>query len=346
MLGTWEACLSACLRRALGSQLSCEPCYRLPFLPGCCALTPVAGGGQGPGVMLAAVAHPLWSPCMASATPHTQPVWGLTVFCFWSLKHITWARRRQTGLISPGMPALTGSGTTGATQSPPPRSEALPGTAIMTTMNPPRRACGSMRRVVQAATPQPRNTGTTVTTGGTRVATLVRSQVGVLLNPTLETWVATRPGLTLSPALARPCRKKASLGTPALLTTPSRPALPPRTTIPPKARRAPGRPTLDPPHHSQSQKHSRSCKAGRQGQGRSRPKLRSPGRHPQQQPHARPHRSSSHRSSSNRHKVLSRSGYSSKARWAPGAQPLPPASRQESLSQVQPRPQGPYRQEQ
>lgn len=212
------------------------------------------GGGAGDlALTLVAVAPTLFSLHGFSWANPLRPARGLTVFCFWSLKRITWARRRQTGLISPGMPALTGSGTMGATQSPPPpRSEALPGTATTTTMSPPRRACGHTMRVALAATPQPRNTDTTVTTGGTRAAMPVRSRAGVLPNHTFETWVAMRPGLTRRPALPRPCRRKVSLGTPALPNTHSHPVLRQRTIILLKARRAPGRPTPGPRHCSQS----------------------------------------------------------------------------------------------
>lgn len=74
--------------------------------------------------------------------------WMIPTAWFLTVKRITWARRRRTGLISPGMLVLTGSDTMGATQSPPPRSEVLPGTATMTTMSPLRRVCGLMMRLV------------------------------------------------------------------------------------------------------------------------------------------------------------------------------------------------------
>ena len=273
------------------------------------------------------------------------------VFCFWSLKRITRARRRQTGLISPGMPALTGSGTTGAMQSPPPpRSEALPGTATTTTMSPPRRACGHMMRVARAATPQPRNTGTTVTTGGTQAATLVRSRAGVLPNHTLGTWAAMRLGLTLSPALPRPCRRRVSLGTPALLNIHSHPVLRQHTIMPLTARRAPGRPTRGPLHHSQSQNPSCSHKVGRQLLGHSNHSRHHQGRHPRQQHHASHRRSSSSSSSSSSsYSPLSRPqrrlGCSNRASKLPGAQPLLPASQQGRLSQAPQQSQAPSQQD-
>lgn len=297
-------------------------------------------GGRGPGVLLW-----LWCPCGFLAWLQLghplRPTWGLMVFCFWSLKPITWARRRQTGLISPGMPALTGSGTTGATQSPPPpRSEALPGTATTTTMSPLRRACGHMMKGARAAMPQPRNTDTTVTTDGTQAATLVRSQAGVLPNHMLGTWVAMRPGLTLSPALPQPCRRRVSLGTPAQLNTHSHPAFHQHTIMPLTARRAPGRPTRGPPHCSQSQNpsRSRSRRVGRHLQGHSSHSRHHPDRHPQQQ-HLVSRRCNSSSSSKvtgysppSRHRH--RLGCSSRARQLPGARPPLPASQQGSPSQA------------
>lgn len=235
------------------------------------------------------------------------------------------------------MPALTGSGTTGATQSPPPpRSEALPGTATTTTMSPPRRACGHTMRVALAATPQPRNTDTTVTMGGTRAATPARSRAGVLPNHTFGTWVAMRPGLTRRPALPRPCRRKVSLGTPAPPNTHSHPVLRQRTIILPKARRAPGRPTPGPRHCSQSWNPNRSRKAGRQPQGHSRPSRRRPGRRPRQQRRASRRHSRSHSKVSGcslRSRPHRRLGCSSRASQLPGVRPLLPASQQGSLNQ-------------
>lgn len=279
------------------------------------------------------------------------------VFCFWSLKRIIWARRRQTGLINPEMPAPTGSGTTGAMQSPPPKSEALPGTATTTTMSPLRRACGLMMRVVQAVIPQPRNTGTTVTTGGTQAAMLVRSQDGVLPNHILGIWVAMRPGLTLRPALPLPCRRRVSLGTSALLITHRHPVLRQHTIMPLTARRAPGSPTLGPLPCSQSQKpkHSHRCKVGRQLRDHSSRSHRHPGRRPQAQHHvSHSHSRSSNSSSRSNSKVLGnklpsrlhhRLGCSNRASQLPGAQPLLPPSQQANLSQAPPRPQGPSQQD-
>lgn len=284
------------------------------------------------------------------------------VFCFWSLKRITWARRRQIGLISPEMPAPTGSGTMGVMQSPPPRSEALPGTATMTMMSPLRKACGLMTRAVQAAMPQLRNIGTTVTTGGTQAAMLVRSQDGVLPNHMLGTWVATRPGLTLRPALPLPCRRRVSLGTPALLITHSLPVLRQRqrTTMPPRARRAPGRPTRGLLQCSQRQNrsHSHRCRVGRQLQDHNSHSHHRPGRCPRARHHAS-HRcssssSSSHNSSHSNNKVWGsklhsrlhhRLGCSNRASQRPGAQPLLPVSQQGNLSQALPQPQGPSQQD-
>lgn len=217
-----------------------------------------------------------------------------------------------------------------------------------------------MMRVVQAAIPQPRNTGTMVTTGGTQAAMPVTSQGGVLPNHILGTWVATRPGLTLRPALPLPCRRRVSRGTPALLITPSHPVLRRHTIMPPTARRALGRPTLG-LHCSQSQKprHSPRCKVGRQLPDHSSHSHHHPGRRPPAQ-HRASHRhsssSSSHRrSSSNSNKVLGnklpsrrlhhRLGCSNRASQPPGAQPLPPASQQGNLSQAPPQPQGPSQQD-
>lgn len=203
-----------------------------------------------------------------------------------------------------------------------------------------------MMRVAQAAMPQPRNTGITVTTGGTQAATLVRSQDGVLPNHTLGTWVAMRPGPTLSPALLQLCRRRVSLGTPALLSTHSHPVLHPHTIMPLTARRAPGKPTPGPLHCSQKQnpRHSHSCKVGRQLQDHNSHSHHHPGKCPLGQ-----HRAShSHSSSSSSSKVLGcsphsrlrrRLGCSNRASQPPGAQPLLPASLQGSLSQAPPQPQ-------
>lgn len=220
----------------------------------------------------------------------------------------------------------------------------------MTTMSPPRRAYGLMMRVVQAGTRQPRNTGTTVTTGGTQAAMLVRSQDGALPNHMLGTWVATRPGLTLRPALPLPCRRRVSLGTPALLIIHSHPVLRQHTTMPLRAKRAPGRPTLGLLHSSQSQtpKHSHRYKVGRGLQDHSNHSHRHPGRRPQAQHHAS--HSHSHSSSSSSSKVLGsklpsrlhhRLGYSNRASQLLGAQPLLPASQQGNLNQAPPQPRGP-----
>ena len=213
----------------------------------------------------------------------------------------------------------------------------------MTTMNPLRRACGLTMRVAQAAMPQPRNTGT-VTTGGTQAATLVRSRDGVLPNHTLGTWVAMRPGPTLSPALLQLCRRRVSLGIPALLSTHSHPVLHPHTIMPLTARRAPGKPTPGPLHCSQRQnpRRSRSCKVGRQLQDHSSHSHHHPGKYPLGQHHAS-HRHSSSSSSSSSSKVLGcsphRLGCSNRASQPPGAQPLLPASLQGSLSQAPAQPQ-------
>lgn len=323
------------------------PCCRRLLLcpgPGC------GGAGWGPsGNACGCGAHSGFLAWLQLGLP-LRPARGLMVFCFWSLKRITWARRRQTGLISPGMPALTGSGTTGAMQSPPPRSEALPGTATTTTMSPQRRACGHMMRVARAATPQPRNTGTTVTTGGTQAATLARSRAGVLPNHTLGTWVATRPGLTLSPAPARPCRRRVSLGTPAPLNTHSHPVLRQHTIMPLTARRAPDRPTRGPPHRSQSQNPSHSHKVGRQLPGRSRHSRPHRGRPPRPPSRASHRRSSSHSNSkvlgcSPPSKPRRRLGCSSRASQLPGARPLPLASQRGRLSQAPPQPRAPSQQD-
>lgn len=222
----------------------------------------------------------------------------------------------------------------------------------MTTMSPPRRAYGLMMRVVQAGTPQPRNTGTTVTTGGTQAAMLGRSQDGVLPNHMLGTWVATRPGLTLRPALPLPCRRRVNLGTPALLIIRSHPVLRQHTIMPLRAKRAPGRPTLALLHSSQSQtpKHSHRYKVGRRLRDRSNHNHRHPGRRPRAQHHA----SHSHSSSSSNSKVLGnklpsrlhhRLGYNNRASQPPGAQPLLPASQQENLNQAPPQPRGPSQQD-
>ena len=190
-----------------------------------------------------------------------------------------------------------------------------------------------MMRVVQAGIPQPRNTGTTVTTGGTQAATLVRSQDGGLPNRTLGTWVATRPDLTLRPALPLPCRRRVSPGTPALLIIHSRPGLRQHTTMPLRAKRAPGRPTLGLLHCSQRQtpRLSHRCKVGRRLQDRSSRSHHHPGRHPRAQHHA-----------SHRHNRL---GYSLRASQPPGAQPLLPANQRGNLSQAPPQPQGPSQQD-
>lgn len=299
--------------------------------------------------------RPPWFLCMASAGPPAAADPGLMVFCFWSLKHITWARRRQTGLISPAMPALTGSGTMAATQSPPPpRSEALPGTATTTMMSPPKRARGRTMRVAWAATPQPRSTGTTVTMGGTQAATPARSRAGELPNHMLGTWVAMRPGLTLSPALPRPCRRRVSLGTPAPLNTHSHPVSRQHTTMPLTARRASGRPTRGLLHCSQSQSPSRSpsCRVGRHLQGHSSHSCQRPSRHPPRQHHAsctHSRRSSSCSSKVTGHSTPSsphpRLGCSSRASQLPGPRPLLPASQQGSLSQAPRQPQAPSQQD-
>jgi len=204
-----------------------------------------------------------------------------------------------------------------------------------------------MMRVARAATPQPRNTGTTVTTGGTQAATLARSRAGVLPNHMLGTWVATRPGPILSPALPRPCRRRVSLGTPAPLNTHSQLVLRRRTITPLTARRAPGRPTRGPLRRSQSQSPSRSRKVGRQLPGRSSHSRRHRGRPPRRQYRA------SHRHSSSS-KVLGRSrpsrprrrpGCSSRASQLPGARPLLPASRQGRLSRAPRQPRAPRQQD-
>ena len=212
-----------------------------------------------------------------------------------------------------------------------------------------------MMRVVQAGIPQPRNTGTTVTTGGTQAATLVRSQDGGLPNRTLGTWVATRPDLTLRPALPLPCRRRVSPGTPALLIIHSRPGLRQHTTMPLRAKRAPGRPTLGLLHCSQRQtpRLSHRCKVGRRLQDRSSRSHHHPGRHPRAQHHVS-HRHNSSNSSSSNSRVLGnkppsrlhpRLGYSLRASQPPGAQPLLPANQRGNLSQAPPQPQGPSQQD-
>jgi hypothetical protein len=203
-----------------------------------------------------------------------------------------------------------------------------------------------MMRVVQAAMPQPRNTGTTVTTGGIQVAMLARNLDGVLPNHMLGIWVGMRPGPTLSPALPQPCQRRVSLDTLALLNIYSHLVLLQHTIMPLTARRAPDRPILGLLHLSQSQnpRHSHSCKAGRQLQYNSSPSYHHPGRYPQGQHHAshRRNSSSSSSSSNSNSKVLGsnfsrlhhRLDFSSRASQVLGVQSLLPASQQGSLSQV------------
>lgn len=79
------------------------PCW-LPFLllrprPG------LSGGGAGGlALTLVAVGHSLFSLHGFSWASPLRPAQGLSRVLFLVSERITWARRRQTGLISPGMP--------------------------------------------------------------------------------------------------------------------------------------------------------------------------------------------------------------------------------------------------
>lgn len=266
--------------------------------------TPNGGGGLGPGVLTGCSARPGLPAWLQRGLPAACP--GLMVFFFWSLKRTTWDRRRQTGLISPGMPALSGSGPPGAMPPPPPRSEARPGTATTTLISSLRRACGCLMRV-QAATPQPRVTRSTATTGGTLAGTRVRSWAGALPGHMLGTW-----GATLSPVRPRGCRRRVSPGTPAQQSAHSHPVCRRRSITAPTARRAPGRPPRGPLLRRRSQNPRSPCRrAGRQPQDLRSHSRRRPDRHPPPQCRASRSRTASgcRPPSSPRH----RSGYSSRA---------------------------------
>lgn len=210
----------------------------------------LSGGGWGLAARLWLWAHSLFSLHGFSRQPPAASP-GLTVFWFLVSKRITWARRRQTGLISPGCSALTGSGTTGATQSPPPpRSEALPGTATTTTMSPEEGLWpheGGPGR--HASAKEHRHHGDH---GRHSAATSARSTAAGCQTTRSGRGVAMRPGLTRSPAPAPAVQKKGQLCTPAPPNTHSHPVPSQHTITLLRARRAPDRPTLGPWHRSQS----------------------------------------------------------------------------------------------
>lgn len=220
---------------------------------------------------------PLLPHCMASARAALSE--GLTVVCFWFPKPIIWVRRRQTGLISPGMRGRRGSGTTVATL--PRRRDPQLSTPTMTTTSPQMRTRGST-----TTTPSTASTGTTGSMGATLAPPGMPAMSPHAAQPsnTHGSPAATSPAVTghrppprrcssLSPVCLHPMA-------PAPLSTPHHPA-PPLTTMAlrlPRHRSPPSHMGWPPQRRSQSP--SRTHSSRRPGSSRQHGSRQQRGRLP------------------------------------------------------------------
>lgn len=210
---------------------------------------------------------PLLPHCMASAWAASSE--GLTVVCFWFPKPIIWVRRRQTGLISPGMRGRRGSGTTVATL--PRRRDPRLSTPTTTMTSPQMRTRGST-----TTTPSTASTGTTGSTGATPAPPGMPATSPHAAQPsnTRGSPAATSPAAT---GHRPPPRRRSSLSpaclhptAPAPLSTPHHPALP-LTTMAlrlPRHRRPPSHTGWPPQRRSRSPSCTRSSRrpgSSRQG---------------------------------------------------------------------------------